>query len=76
MHRQEAIVQSHSPSQAALTNFNFSNAGGRVHLPAGRLGNFDSFSEIGYPNYIGRPISVQKSEGNRKKVANFSKRVN
>ena len=45
----QAIVQSHSPSQAALTNFNFSNSeGGGVHLPAGRLVSFDSFSEIGY----------------------------
>ena len=32
----QAIVQSHSPSQTALTNFNFFNSGGRgggeVHL--------------------------------------------
>ena len=48
MYGQQAIVQSHSPSQAALTNFNFSNPGAGVHLPAGRLVNFDSFSEIGY----------------------------
>ena len=47
MHKQQAIVQSHSPSQVALTNFNFSNPGGGG-TPAGRLVNFDSFSEVGY----------------------------
>ena len=31
MHKQQSIVQSHSPSQVALTNFNFSNPWG-VHL--------------------------------------------
>ena len=51
MHRQQAIVQSHSPSQAPLTNqlFQFwGGGGGGVHLPAGRLVNFDTFSKIGY----------------------------
>ena len=47
-HKQQSIVQSHSPSQDALTNFNFSNHGGGGGTPAGRLVNFDSFSEIGY----------------------------
>ena len=32
-HKQQSIVQSHSPSQVTLTNFNFSNSGGwGVHL--------------------------------------------
>ena len=50
MHRQQAIVQSHSPSQTALTNFQLfqSYGGGGQGTSAGRLVNFDSFSEIGY----------------------------
>ena len=37
MHKQQSIVQSHSPSQVALTNFNFSNPGGGVHWKSVRF---------------------------------------
>ena len=47
MDSQQEIVQSHSPSQTPLANFQLFQfwVGG---TPAGRLVNFDSFSEIGY----------------------------
>ena len=32
VHLPHAILQSHLPSQVTLTNFNFSNPGGGVHL--------------------------------------------
>ena len=42
----QTILQSHSPSQVALTNLTFPIGGGGTS--AGRSAKFDSISEIGY----------------------------
>ena len=45
----QAILQSHSPLQVALTNQLFQSCGRRGEgTSAGRSANFDSFYEIGY----------------------------
>ena len=44
----QAILQSHSPSQVALTNQLYLSWGVGGGVSAGRSANFDSFSEIGY----------------------------
>ena len=50
----QAILQSHSPSQVTLTNFNFSNP-----TSAGRPGIFDAISEIGYQSPLAFHITSE-----------------
>ena len=67
----QAMLQSHSPSQVALTNQLFQSWGGSTS--AGRSANFDSFSEIGYRSpQVFRIISEDQSAQIMSRLGSFT----